>query len=230
MGTDLHTQSVYDTTPYSVSPGTPFRTFVPHMGVAQSGPGNIAQHGSDADVPQRPPFLRFASSGSIVGSPFPNVLNDPRVDVHTQQPPFPPSPQLDIPARKLSLEDSPAHLGRYLQPQQQPYGVPPPLHLPAVPAPMGNIQYPYRCLNHVEASRREYVTLDMLEDPARPGEKPNFPYPLLIRAAIQGSPKQALTLQGIYDALQQRYEWFREHKDDKAWLVRHQVLEHRNGH
>lgn len=65
----------------------------------------------------------------------------------------------------------------------------------------------------------------MLEDPAHPGEKPNFPYPLLIRAAIQSSPKQALTLQGIYDALQQRYEWFRAHKDDKAWLVRHSGLQ-----
>ncbi|EPS93686.1 hypothetical protein FOMPIDRAFT_1135688, partial [Fomitopsis schrenkii] len=65
----------------------------------------------------------------------------------------------------------------------------------------------------------------MLEDPPRPGEKPNFPYPLLIRAAIQGSPRQALTLQGIYDALQQRYQWFREHRNDKAWLgsIRHNL-------
>ena len=59
----------------------------------------------------------------------------------------------------------------------------------------------------------------MLCDPANPGEKPDYPYPTLIRAAILGSPRRALTLQGIYDALESRWQWFRDHKDDKGWKV-----------
>ena len=59
----------------------------------------------------------------------------------------------------------------------------------------------------------------MLRDPTTPGEKPDYPYPTLIRAAILGSPRKALTLQGIYDALESRFEWFKAHRDDKAWKV-----------
>ncbi|EPS94868.1 forkhead domain-containing protein, partial [Fomitopsis schrenkii] len=55
--------------------------------------------------------------------------------------------------------------------------------------------------------------------------KPNYPYPTLIRAAILGSPRKALTLQGIYDALRERYQWFRDHWTDKAWKnsIRHNL-------
>ena len=64
------------------------------------------------------------------------------------------------------------------------------------------------------------LTLAALSD-ARPLDaKPNYPYPTLIRAAILGSPRQALTLQGIYDALAGRYQWFRDHWQDRAWKVR----------
>lgn len=51
------------------------------------------------------------------------------------------------------------------------------------------------------------------------GAKPNYPYPTLIKLAIQGSPQKRLTLQGIYAALEQRFEWYREHSTDKAWQV-----------
>lgn len=222
-GGATHAQSAYGTSLHSVSPESPLGAYVPGVGVAQAGIANITQHAPAGNLQQRPPLQRFATFSSVEGSPSPHAFNDPRANVHIQVPPFPQTPPLDLRARQLSLEDSPVRLGRYLHPQQQPYGVPPPFQ-PQAHVGMGNVQYPYRCLNHIEASRREHVTLEMLEDPPRQGEKPNFPYPLLIRAAIQGSPRQALTLQGIYDALQQRYEWFREHKSDKAWLVRCTML------
>ncbi|TFY50920.1 hypothetical protein EVJ58_g10830 [Rhodofomes roseus] len=65
----------------------------------------------------------------------------------------------------------------------------------------------------------------MLSDSAIPGEKPNYPYPTLIRAAILGSPRRALTLQGIYRALQDRFQWFRDHGNDRAWQnsIRHNL-------
>ncbi|KAH9838641.1 uncharacterized protein C8Q71DRAFT_705504, partial [Rhodofomes roseus] len=65
----------------------------------------------------------------------------------------------------------------------------------------------------------------MLSDSVIPGEKPNYPYPTLIRAAILGSPRRALTLQGIYSALEDRFEWFRTHRNDKAWQnsIRHNL-------
>ena len=64
------------------------------------------------------------------------------------------------------------------------------------------------------------MTLAALSNANPRDAKPNYPYPTLIRAAILGSPRQALTLQGIYDALRERYEWFRDHWQDKAWKVR----------
>ncbi|KZT73558.1 winged helix DNA-binding domain-containing protein, partial [Daedalea quercina L-15889] len=65
----------------------------------------------------------------------------------------------------------------------------------------------------------------MLSDSPIPGEKPNYPYPTLIRAAILGSPRRALTLQGIYRALEDRFEWFRNHSKDRAWQnsIRHNL-------
>jgi hypothetical protein len=63
------------------------------------------------------------------------------------------------------------------------------------------------------------VSLRSLPDPP-PGTKPPQPLPLLIKLAIYGSPRKRLTLQEIYKALEDRFEWFRENKDDKAWKVR----------
>ena len=66
----------------------------------------------------------------------------------------------------------------------------------------------------------EEVTLDMLADPAYPGQKPNYPYPTLVKAAILSSPRRRLTLQEIYQALMDRFQWFKDNAKDKAWQVR----------
>lgn len=61
------------------------------------------------------------------------------------------------------------------------------------------------------------VTLHALADPP-PGEKPTYPYPLLIQLAILGSPKKRLTLAEIYSAIEDRFDWFKR-TSDKAWQV-----------
>ncbi|KAI0755896.1 hypothetical protein BC629DRAFT_1296571, partial [Irpex lacteus] len=68
------------------------------------------------------------------------------------------------------------------------------------------------------------VSLSTLRDPA-PGQKPNYPYPTLITLAIHESPRKSLTLQEIYQALEARFEWYREHPDDKSWhnSIRHNL-------
>jgi len=63
------------------------------------------------------------------------------------------------------------------------------------------------------------VGLNALADPP-PGEKPNYPLPTLIKLAIYGSPRRRLTLQEIYQALEDRFEWFRERTDELSWKVR----------
>lgn len=63
------------------------------------------------------------------------------------------------------------------------------------------------------------VNLWALPDPPE-GEKPNQPYPILIKLAIYGSRNKQLTLQEIYTALEDRFQWFRERKREKAWKVR----------
>jgi hypothetical protein len=62
------------------------------------------------------------------------------------------------------------------------------------------------------------VSLQSLPDPA-PGVKPPQPLPLLIKLAIYGSPDKKLTLQEIYTALENRFEWFKKNSRDKAWKV-----------
>ncbi|ETW82726.1 hypothetical protein HETIRDRAFT_244448, partial [Heterobasidion irregulare TC 32-1] len=39
--------------------------------------------------------------------------------------------------------------------------------------------------------------------------KPNYPLPTLIKLAIHGSAHQRLTLQEIYGAIEDRFEWYR---------------------
>ncbi|KAI0729241.1 hypothetical protein C8Q72DRAFT_778396, partial [Fomitopsis betulina] len=76
-----------------------------------------------------------------------------------------------------------------------------------------------------EAPEEEVVTLDMLADPAYAGQKPNYPYPTLVKAAILSSPKGRLTLQEIYQALMDRFSWFKDNAKDKAWQnsIRHNL-------
>ncbi|KZT02565.1 winged helix DNA-binding domain-containing protein, partial [Laetiporus sulphureus 93-53] len=70
----------------------------------------------------------------------------------------------------------------------------------------------------------EEVNLYALPDPP-PGERPNYPLPTLIKLAIFGSPRKRLTLQEIYAALQERFEWFRDNVHDKSWQnsIRHNL-------
>ena len=63
------------------------------------------------------------------------------------------------------------------------------------------------------------VGLRALADPL-PGEKPNYPLPTLIKLAIYDSPRGRLTLQEIYQALEDRFEWFRQRTDELSWKVR----------
>ena len=62
------------------------------------------------------------------------------------------------------------------------------------------------------------VGLRALADPP-PGEKPNYPLPTLIKLAIYDSPRGRLTLQEIYQALEDRFEWFRQRTDELSWKV-----------
>ena len=64
----------------------------------------------------------------------------------------------------------------------------------------------------------EEVSLNSLVEPPN-GEKPGYPYPTLIKLAIYGSPNKRLTLQEIYQALIDRFQWFKDNSEDKAWQV-----------
>ncbi|KAF8629957.1 hypothetical protein AX17_005523 [Amanita inopinata Kibby_2008] len=67
------------------------------------------------------------------------------------------------------------------------------------------------------------VNLDCLPDPP-PGRKPAQPYPILIKLAIYGSPQKKLTLKGVYSAIENRFEWFRN-QPNGAWKrsIRHNL-------
>ena len=62
------------------------------------------------------------------------------------------------------------------------------------------------------------ISLGALADPP-PGERPGQTIPALSQLAILGSPRKQLTLKEIFLALQDRFEWFRVHKHEKAWQV-----------
>ena len=63
------------------------------------------------------------------------------------------------------------------------------------------------------------VNLDVLRQP-RPGEKPEYPYPVLVQCAIYGSPNKRLTLGEIYSVLEEKFEWFRTGQKKSKWQVR----------
>ena len=42
---------------------------------------------------------------------------------------------------------------------------------------------------------------------------------MLIKLAIYGSNSKQLTLQDIYNELEKRFSWFREHRNERAWKV-----------
>ena len=85
-----------------------------------------------------------------------------------------------------------------------------PLH--EIPDPGNNVR---ELLSFMD--RNQPINLDILNDPPV-GEKPNYPYPTLIKLAIYGSPRKRLTLQEIYQALEGRFAQFKN-STDAAWKV-----------
>ncbi|KAK6980794.1 hypothetical protein R3P38DRAFT_2386804, partial [Favolaschia claudopus] len=57
-----------------------------------------------------------------------------------------------------------------------------------------------------------------------PGIKPTASLVVLIKVAIYASPRQKLTLQGIYDSFMNRFRWFRENPGE-PWTrsIRHSL-------
>ena len=64
----------------------------------------------------------------------------------------------------------------------------------------------------------EEISLWSLPDP-EPGQRPPHSYPLLVRLAIYGSPNQRATLKQIYEAIEARFEYYRN-QPKGAWKVR----------
>ncbi|KAF5341937.1 hypothetical protein D9611_001270 [Ephemerocybe angulata] len=67
------------------------------------------------------------------------------------------------------------------------------------------------------------VNLWSLPDP-EPGQRPPHSYPLLVRLAIYGSPNQRMTLKQIYEAIEERFEFYRT-QPKGAWRgsIRHNL-------
>ncbi|THH09986.1 hypothetical protein EW145_g1641 [Phellinidium pouzarii] len=68
------------------------------------------------------------------------------------------------------------------------------------------------------------ICLDSLQDPD-PGQKPTYTYATLVKLAIWSSPHRRLTLSGVYQALEDRFTWFRECDNPNAWKtsIRHSL-------
>jgi hypothetical protein len=62
------------------------------------------------------------------------------------------------------------------------------------------------------------VDLWALPDPP-PGQKPQQPLPILVKLAIHGSPRGRLTLQEIYQSLEDRFIYFSSLRSS-AWKAR----------
>ncbi|KAI0671653.1 hypothetical protein C8Q78DRAFT_972555, partial [Trametes maxima] len=77
---------------------------------------------------------------------------------------------------------------------------------------------------HLGLTPDQPIGLGALADPPA-GQRPGQTIPVLSQLAILGSPDKRLTLQGIYDALMERFEWFRSNRSDKAWQnsIRHNL-------
>ena len=61
------------------------------------------------------------------------------------------------------------------------------------------------------------INLWSLPDP-EPGQRPPHSYPLLVRLAIYGSPNKRMTLKQIYEAIENRFEYYRN-QPKGAWKV-----------
>ncbi|KDN38164.1 hypothetical protein RSAG8_09667, partial [Rhizoctonia solani AG-8 WAC10335] len=58
---------------------------------------------------------------------------------------------------------------------------------------------------------------------AHPGQKPPYPYSTIIRYAIQGSPRQRLTLSELYETMEARFPWFKSAGSGWKKSLRHNL-------
>jgi hypothetical protein len=77
---------------------------------------------------------------------------------------------------------------------------------------------PFDIHAHFGLSPEIPICLDSLEDPP-PGQKPAYTYATLVKLAIWSSPQRRLTLSGIYQALEDRFAWFKHCDKPNAWKV-----------
>lgn len=169
-----------------------------------------------APVPQSWPAFAPASLVALQ-----NIFDIPRHNYpdlylpdYPQTPYFPPTPH-------NPFHDTPGNPRLHPQPSQRLSYDAPQSPLYTEPVAMANASPRPAFVSHIAAGMMgDRLTLSALSTPNPPNAKPNYPYPTLVMAAILGSPRKALTLQGIYDALKERYQWFRDHWTEKAWKVR----------
>ncbi|KIJ24323.1 hypothetical protein M422DRAFT_194816, partial [Sphaerobolus stellatus SS14] len=59
--------------------------------------------------------------------------------------------------------------------------------------------------------------------PGEPGERPKYAMGIIIKTAILGSPRQRLTLNELYEAIELRFSYFRNVDKKQSWKnsVRH---------
>lgn len=112
-------------------------------------------------------------------------------------------------------DNLPSYQGEAPIPARPHSHIPPPVVYP----PLLDVTNPEAYLRQqLNIPRQRAVDLNYVRQPPR-RSKPNHPYPDLIKLAIFGSPRKALTLQGIYEALINRFDWFHDHADELAWKV-----------
>ncbi|EIW83753.1 hypothetical protein CONPUDRAFT_163057 [Coniophora puteana RWD-64-598 SS2] len=189
-----------------------------------------SQDPSEFDHPHGPPVHEPAAHEAHTTDRSPSPAGPvsqhptPPTPAPFSQPPTPltpvpsttPTPVIDIPAEPAPSDSNASTLTT------------PPLPLPSPspsPPPPPILSSVYR--DDVESVlRREFnipqdteVDLRALADP--PADKPPpYPYRTLVCLAIWGSPLKRLQLQGIWQALIDRFDWYRRYPKDRVWRVR----------
>ncbi|KAF8743473.1 FORKHEAD protein, partial [Rhizoctonia solani] len=140
-------------------------------------------------------------------------------------PPPPPPPPQEYPPSTGTSPHTPAQLPGH------PHAPPPPhpaYHDVAAPGyhPAPSALYSastYGNLNGQGLDPAELPNdLSALAD-AHPGQKPPYPYSTIIRYAIQGSPRQRLTLSELYETMEARFPWFKTAGSGWKNSVRHNL-------
>jgi hypothetical protein len=102
---------------------------------------------------------------------------------------------------------------------------PPHVPDPRLRAPSPESSHVQRMREVLALSADMPTTLADLQDPPE-RERPQYPLPLLTALAIHSSERKMLTLQEIYAAIQRRFKWYEDHREDKkGWKgsIRHNL-------